>query len=442
MIEYLIEDNLVNKEDKIAVGVSGGADSMLLLWALLDKQKQVGFHLQVININHCLRGKASDDDSLFVENFCKKRKIPYKIIKIDVKSLKNSKKLTLEESARVARYDAFYSVMKQDGLNKLFLAHHKNDQAETILMHIFRGSGVGGAGGIKNTDKIIRPFINLSKEEILKLAKEHGVQFVEDQSNASNDFSRNYIRNIVLPEIEKVYPAAVSNITKFGKRCEEMQSFILSLLDDKLIEKRKNEVLVNALVFEKEKVLVREYLKRAFEAAGVFSDIEAKHFKLVCDLSKMDVNKEISLPHGLVAKKTYQGVKIFKSSKGKLNISEYEFVKNGEIVFGNVCKIKTEVIGPEKVVYGEDLFVDSAKISTIAVWRNRRIGDKFAKLGTGSKKLNDYFTNSKIEYEKRDNIPILAAGATVLAIAGDDIAENVKIDGFSDEIVKISFEWF
>lgn len=440
MIEYLIEDSFVKKDDRIAVGVSGGADSMLLLWALLDKQKQVGFYLEVVNINHKIRGEASDRDSLFVEDFCKKRKTPHKIIEIDVKSLKNDKKLTLEESARLARYDAFYSVMEQDKLNKLFLAHHKNDQAETILMHIFRGAGIGGAVGIKNTDKIIRPLLNLSKDQILTLAKEHGIDYVQDESNLDNGFSRNYIRNVVLPQIEKVYPAVVNNISQFGKRCEEMQNFVLSMVDENLIEKEKGQVFINGQVFEKHKLLVREYLKKAFDALGVFADVEAKHFQLVYDLSKMEVNKEIALPHGLVAKKTYSGVKIFKATKSKKQVLEFEFAKNGEIVFGDFCKIKTEVVSPNDVVYGEALYVDGSKISTNAVWRTRKLGDRFAKIGTGSKKLNDYFTNSKIEISKRDSVPILASGDSVLVIAGDDIAENVKIDGQTDEIVKITFD--
>lgn len=439
MLEHLIDDKFVKKEDRIAVGVSGGADSMLLLWALLDKQKQIGFYLEVVNVNHHIRGEASDRDSLFVENFCKKRKIAHKMLEIDVKKLKNDKKYTLEESARVARYDAFYKTMKEDKLNKLFLAHHKNDQAETILMHIFRGSGVAGAAGIKNTDVIIRPLLNLTKQEILNLAKEHGIDFVKDESNQDNDYSRNYVRNVILPQIEQVYPGVVNNIAQFGKRCEEMHAFVLSQVDDELLDMQKNQVTINGLVFDKPKVLVREYIKKAFDGLGVFSDMEAKHYQLVFELSKMEVNKELSLPHGLTAKKVYSGVKIFKKTSEKRNKEEFEFAKCGEVVFGNF-KIKTEIVEPDSVVYGEGLYLDSAKVSTSAVWRTRKAGDKFSKLGTGSKKFNDYLTNNKFDFEQRDKLPILASGENVLVVLGDNISENVKIDATTDEIVKITFE--
>lgn len=440
MFEYLIDDKFVSKNDRIAVGVSGGADSMLLLWGLIDKQKQVGFYFKVININHHLRGKASDDDSLFVENFCKKHKLDYIVVDVDVKKIKSDNKFTVEESARLARYDAFNKVMKQDKLNKLFLAHHKNDQAETILMHIFRGAGISGAIGIKNSETIIRPLLNLSKTEILNLAKEHGVEYVQDESNADNDYSRNFIRNVILPQIETVYPGATNNIVSFGKKCEEVQNYILSLVDENLLNASKNEVQINQSVFEKQGFIAREYLKKAFESLGVFSDIEAKHFVLIFELAKSQVNKEISLPHGLVAKKTYTGVKILKQKANKENLLEFEFVKNGEIIFGDYCKIITKVVDRDDVVYGEDLFVDASKISTNAVWRTRRLGDKFSKIGTGSKKLNDYFTNNKVDFELRDKIPILASGESVLAIIGDDVSENVKIDGETDEIVKISYQ--
>ena len=440
MFEYLIEDRFVKKEDRIAVGVSGGADSMLLLWALIDKQKQVGFYFEVVNVNHHIRGASSDRDSKFVEDFCKKHKVDYKIVDVDVKKMKAEQRCTLEESARIARHDVFNSIMKEDKLNKLFLAHHKNDQAETILMHIFRGSGISGAVGIKNTDKIIRPLLNLTKTEILKLAKDHGVEFVQDESNADNDYSRNYIRNVILPQIESIYPKVVENITNFGKRCEDVLNYILSLVDESLIEEKNGELFLNQEVFNQKNFIIREYLKKAFEKMGVFSDIESKHIAMVYELSKMDVNKEISLPHNLTAKKTYGGVKILRQSKAKGSNQEFEFVKSGEILFNGQFKIITSVIRPEDVVYGEALYVDANKISTGSVWRNRQIGDKFSKIGTGSKKLNDYLTNSKVDFELRDRIPILAVNNQVLVVGFDDVSEYVKIDSSTEEIVKITFE--
>jgi tRNA(Ile)-lysidine synthase len=292
---------------------------------------------------------------------------------------------------------------------------------------------------MKNSDTVIRPLLNLTKEEILKFAKDYGISFVQDASNQENDYSRNYLRNVILPQVEEVYPGLVNSVVKFGKRCEEIQNFILSQIDESLIELSEEGVCLKQQIFEKESFFVREYLKRAFDLLKVFSDIEAKHYTMIYELSKAEVNKEISLPHKLVVRKTYGGVKILKQDNKAKFDDCFEFIKNGEILFG-AFKIVTRVISANDVVYGDALYVDANKISTSAVWRTRKPGDKFSKIGTGSKKLNDYLTNNKVDHELRNKLPILAAGETVLVVAGDDVSENVKIDASTDEIVKISFE--
>ena len=440
MLEFLINDSMVSKEDRIAVGVSGGADSMLLLWALLDKQKEVGFHLYVINVNHHIRGEESDRDSLFVEDFCKKKKIEYIVADVDVLKLKKDEKYTLEESARKLRYEVFANEMKKNSLNKLFLAHHKNDQAETILMHIFRGSGISGAVGIKQTDRIVRPLLSYSKAEILKMADEYGVKFVNDSTNEASDTSRNYLRNIVIPEIERVYPGVVNTICEFGERCKEIDEFVKSFVNANLVIENADYLLLKDSVFDEKPFIVREYVKLVFEKLGVFSDIESKHYKLVSDLVGAEVNKKLDFPHDLEVKRTYEGLKFYKKSKAKKIEDCFNFVL-GKFEFEGYGTISASLVNAHEVVYGEGSFyVDQSKISTNAVWRTRKDGDVFAKLGTGSKKLNDYFTDKKIDIDMRDKLPLLCTGNNVLVVAGFDISENVKIDGLTDQIVKLDFE--
>ena len=283
--------------------------------------------------------------------------------------------------------------------------------------------------------------MNLSKVEILKIAKDHGIEYVEDSTNQDSAYTRNFIRNKIIPQIEEVYPGLVDNICAFGKKCENLQAFIMSQVNDSLILENEDEVVLNQQIFELDKILVREYIKKAFEKLGVYSDIETKHFSLVYELAFLEVNKEISLPHGVVARKIYLGVKLLKNKQNQIIEKEYEFVKIGSINFGDDLVIHTQVVKSDEVVYGEGaLFIDATKVSNNAVWRTRRNGDKFAKFGTGSKKLNDYLTNKKIEVANRDNIPLLASGESVLVVLGDDISENVKIDSTTDEIVKITFD--
>ena len=439
MLEYLIKDEIINKEDRIAVGVSGGADSMLLLWAILDKQKQLGFYFKVININHHIRGDESDRDSDFVRDFCEKKNIPYEIVDVNAAEHSKTNKIGLEEAARKLRYDAFYKVMKRDKLNKLFLAHHKNDQAETVLMHIFRGSGISGACGIKDNGIIFRPLVHLSKSQIIKLCNEHGVKFVEDSTNSDTAYSRNYIRNVVIKDIEKVYPAAVDAICMFADRCKEVQEFIESSLDCNLLETGKGYVTIKDAAFNNPSFIVREYLNKAFLSINIFSDIELKHYEMIYKLEKAEVNTKINLPHKLIAKRTYGGVKILKESENSKIAREYEFVI-GKLEIDGYGIIETTLVPFEGVVYGDgSLYADLAKISNKAVWRFRKLGDTFSKLGTGSKKLNDYFTDKKIDSDIRDKVPVLATGNQVLVVSSLDVSENAKIDGNTDQIVRIKF---
>jgi tRNA(Ile)-lysidine synthase len=274
----------------------------------------------------------------------------------------------------------------------------------------------------------------------LKIANDYGVKFVIDSTNEQNDASRNYLRNIVIPEIEKIYPNVISSVCEFGERCGEIYEFIKSFVNPNLIIETPDYLLVKDSVFEEKPFIVREYVKLIFEKLGVCSDIEAKHYKLISELVKAEVNKKLDFPHGLEVKRTYEGLKFYKKSKVKRLEDTYNFVV-GEIDFEGYGNIYSSYVKPEDVVYGDGaLFVDQGKIRTDAVWRTRRDGDVFAKFGTGSKKLNDYFTDKKVDIDLRDKLPLLCSGNNVLVVAGLDISENVKIDSSTDQIVKLDFK--
>lgn len=439
MLDYLIPDEMIAEGDRVAVGVSGGADSMLLLVSVFEKSKKLDFYFKVISVNHHLRGEESNRDAKFVADFCKKRKIDCEIVDVDVKTLKSDKKKTLEEAARIARYNAINAVMKKDKLSKLFLAHHQNDQAETILMNICRGSGIDGASGIKSGSSIYRPLLVLSKSQILNLCEENKIPFVVDSSNLESNCTRNLFRNVIIPEIEKVYPEAVRSISQFGERCLEIQTYIESLVSEDLIITEKSSVLLREEVFSKPKFLAREYLKRVFENLGIFADIEAKHYKLAFDLLALPVDSSLDFPHQISAKRVHAGIKFYKKSSKIKDIREYSFVV-GETLIEGYGKILVEIVSEYNVSYGDGSFyIDYYKVSNDAVWRFRKPGDEFAKLGSGSKKLNDYFTDKKIDTDLRDSIPVLAYGSKVYLVAGYDVGESVKLEGPTDKIAKISF---
>ena len=439
MLDSIVNDNYLSSGDRVAVGVSGGADSMVLLFALLEKQKKIDFYLKVIHVNHHLRGAESDRDSEFVKNFCEEHNVDCAILDVDVNVYKSSNKKTIEESARNLRYNAIFNEMKRCKLNKLFLAHHMGDQVETILMHILRGSGIRGAVGISDSDVIKHPLLGLTKAEILDIANKNNISFVQDSTNSDNSLTRNYIRNVVIPNIEKIYGSAVQNICEFGKKCSEVQDYLVSQIDENKIIKTADSVTLLSSIFSEPMPLVREYILFALNYLKIYFDVEAKHYDLIVKFAESQTGKSINLPHGAVAKRVYDGIKFYlkKNSNGK-NV-EFEF-KVGKTKIAGFGTIEVLLVEKSEVKFKQgEFYADLNKIPTTAVWRTKRQGDKFKKFGGGTKLLSDYFTDKKIDSEQRDNIPLLVAEGKVLFVAGFDISEYIKIDESTKTVVKFNF---
>ena len=189
---------------RVLVAVSGGVDSMVLLSCLVDLREYVNFYMEVIHINHNLRGTESNEDAKHVLNFCKNINVPCVIKSVDVIKNKNENKQTLEQSARDLRYKEIYNYQESNKFDYIVIAHNSDDNAETVLMHICRGSGLKGASGIKENDKILRPLLEYSKAEIIKYAKENNIKYREDSSNTDIKYVRNYIRHEILPRLEEI----------------------------------------------------------------------------------------------------------------------------------------------------------------------------------------------------------------------------------------------
>ena len=202
-----IEDyNLIKPGEIIGVATSGGSDSMALLNYLYDLSQQIEFEVVAIHIDHCIRENSSDD-ARFVLNFCKKRMIRAYKFKVDVPKLAETKKIGIEEAAREARLGVFDAIIQKGVVDKIAIAHNSRDQAETILINLFRGTGISGASGMEviRDGVYIRPMINTSKKAILDYVLLNDIPYVEDETNKDNSYSRNYVRNLILPLIEKLF---------------------------------------------------------------------------------------------------------------------------------------------------------------------------------------------------------------------------------------------
>lgn len=433
-------NNYILKKDKVIAAVSGGADSMCLLSLLCEKQKFVDFDLVCLHVNHNIRDEEAKRDEDFVRDFCRENNIEF--VCENVKALEYAKKTgkTVEQAARELRYAAFEKVFKEKGANKIAVAHHKDDQAETILMHIARGSSLKGARGMSNVSGvIIRPLLDFSRQEIEEYVENNHIPFVEDSTNSDINYRRNYIRREILPALEKVYPNIINSLCDFAKRCRVDDDYIESQIPSNLLINKDTEVKILTAVSKMPLALSLRVIKKAFEKIGVFADIEEKHLRQILELFILKSGTVISLPNGLYAIKEYDGVLISKK-KSHEELEETPFAL-GETSFKGFGKIYAlDITDKQSPEFGDgNHYMDFAKIPFSAVWRTRKDGDMFTKFGTGTKKLNDYFTDKKVPLRERDIIPVLAVGNKILAVAGMDISENVKITSSTEQIVKIIY---
>ena len=426
---------LVNN-DKVVVGVSGGSDSMVLLHLLNTARQTTSFELQVVHIEHGIRGAESLHDAQFVTDYCNKNNITCKVVSYNVPKLAKQNKQTIEQCAREIRIKEFEHFLNKG--YKLFLAHNKNDQAETVLMHIFRGSGLDGARGIATKPNVFRPLLDYSKEQILAYANKYGVKYVQDSTNASNQYSRNFIRNTIIPQVQTKYPNVVDNLVRFANFCKLSEEFICQSIDDSWLTKTKQYVAVNIKAFAQHPLVIAKVIKMAYNMCGQWADLESKHVLMVTEFVNQCKNgATCNLPHGIVAELRQDKVLFYgktqQTGKNCVFCLGNNNLPNGTTV--KICKMDNNF------EFGDgNFYVDYLKIPQNAVWRTRKDGDVFNKLGSrGKKKLNDYFTDKKLSLQERNNTILLASGNNVLLVLGYDVSESIKIDSSTQEIIKIDY---
>ena len=426
ILDFIKANKLVKKGDVVGVGVSGGVDSMCLLHYLNSVKDILDIDVVGIHINHGIR-EESYDEAKFVLDKCKEMGVRVYKFTIDSNKIAKEKKVSLETGAREGRYGVFEALVKKDIVDKIALAHHMSDQAETILMHLFRGAGITGAKGMEPIrDGIyIRPMLNISKEEILEYASLNNIEYVEDASNNDNSYSRNYMRNVVMKDILARWPNAIEAINNFSRTVCEDDDYIDANIDLNSLVVDDKVVQLPCSVFRLHSAVYSRLVFKALSIIGVKKDIERKHIEIIKDLAlNLDNGKKVKLPLDVSVRKeygflTFENVFVEKPVLRKPNKCFSFDVEN----FGTVTikRVKTDDLS-------NGLYFDYRKVPKDAYWRFREDGDVFEKFGGGTKKLKSIFIDKKIPLRKRDYIPVLASGNEVYVIAGVAISEKVKVE--------------
>ena len=400
---------------KYALAVSGGVDSMVMLHMFATMSPRPDFF--VVTVNHGIRQEASSDCE-FVADQCKKLGIECRVVNVDVPSYCEQNKLSVETGARILRYRTLGSLE----CDFVCLAHNANDNAETVLMHILRGSGTKGATGIKHINgKYLRPILHLTREEIEQYAEQHNVPFVQDVTNGDVKYTRNFIRHKVLPLLTELNEQAQQNILRFASNIAQDDEYLNQLADISAVQFGKNGAHIPKTLLMQPAPIAYRVLNKVFNRLGVFYDIEKAHFDAIVEIACNVGGKSVNLPFNYIAINDYECVTICLN-EGNLPVTE-------EIPFA-IGRSQTPlgVVEVSEQYLPDSLRFDANKIPKTAVFRTRKQGDVFTKFGGGTKTLKDYLIDKKIPQRMRDRLLLVADGSDVLIICGVEISNSVKVE--------------
>lgn len=421
---------------KICVAVSGGRDSMALLHFMHENAGRFGIELTALNCDHRMRGETSARDSAFVADYCKRAGIPLSLYVAD-------KKFSGEEEARRWRVFGCYAA-EAEKCDCIATAHHLDDNAETVLFNLARGTALAGMEGITDTAAnsggrslcIIHPLIACSRADIDEYVAANGIPYVDDETNFTDDYTRNKIRHNVLPALEEAVPGAAAAIFRFSRLAAEYQSY-LERQAEKYIGRPESGGRYIALC--EEKVIFRLAAQIIVARDFCRKDYTLNHFESLYRLQFAENGKKFAFL-GITAYKE-SGRIYLEDAPAQTGIAETPFTVLADMqnfeYGGEAAAVCTEGNAPEctRKLRGElpdcalkTLRFDGGKVPRDAVVRFMQSGDRFTKFGGGTKKLGDYMTDKKIPVRLRGRIPLLCRGNEVLMVFGVEISESIKTD--------------
>lgn len=454
VLQHIERNNIFQNGDSVILGVSGGADSICMLYVLQEISALLNLKLIAVHVNHHIRGQEADDDMLYVENLCRENSIRCEVYHIDAKKEAAERGMSEEEAGRACRYECFAKAFEKYNADKIAVAHNLNDNSETILFNLFRGTGIKGMTGIPvKRNHIVRPLLCCTRKEIEGYLAQNHITFRNDRTNFETEYSRNRLRLDVIPYIkENINRKAEYNIVNVGEMLGEVEDYLKCQTDiafEKNVIESDNELLLKQSAYEIHPAILKRVIRKAIlKEAGKLKDVTSTHIEKVVELGNFQVSKSVNLPYNLVAVKQYDGVAIRKKKEKECQqFCDIKIVENHEIVQDEKCEsniaiqIETQKFSKEDIqelVYTK--WLDYDKIGTL-VLRKRREGDYLIVDDKGSrKKLKEYFINEKIPKEKRDEILLLADGQHVVWIIGYRISSYYKVTNNTRKIVRIDYK--
>ena len=443
---YLEQWNMIRSGMKILVGFSGGADSTALLQLLWEYGQAHGAGITAVHVNHGIRGREADRDQSFCEVFCMERGIPFQAFFMDVPSIAGLEGISTEEAGRKARYVVFERYLREGKADRAALAHHQNDQAETMLFHMMRGTGLRGLRGMKPVRiPYIRPLLCVTRPEIESWLVREGISWMEDTTNQELQYTRNQIRHRVLAPMVQICPESAAHMAKTAGRLLEIEDYM---------EQELKKVWADCVRQEKDiyRILLKPFLAlhpamkkllamRCLECLlGSRRNLEAVHAEQICMLARGRRGSRVMLPGDGCAVLGY-GELILKQGYGeKISEEPVYCAPGGEYLYmGENFRFILENREKDKEipVNRYTKWFDYDKIKHNVALRARQPGDYLELTGGAHKKLKDYLIDCKIPREKRDRCILLADGRHILWVVGMRISEGYKVTEQTRRILKV-----
>lgn len=446
-------------------GISGGADSVCLFFALLELQKEMDFAFYAVHINHGYRGEASDRDEQFVRDLCEKYGVPLQVFSVDLESTAKKRKQSLEEAGREIRRELFEKEMQSRNACKIALAHHENDNAETFLWNLCRGCGLHGLGGIRPVNGVyIRPLLGMTRGEIETFLQKRQQPYCTDATNLETDYTRNKLRHLVLPVLEEqINRQTIRHMNTTMEELRELDDYVEMQVEAAYracVEKESDEICLirKEPLSQYPELLQNKVIFRCLtETAATQKNLGRVHVEDVRALLEKQPGRCLDLPARVRAVREYEGVRL-----KKIRYEKEQFVKDRYTEQNAVClaipgttvlpeqnlKVTCRILEKNPLSEGTDIpqktytkWFDYDIIKKCLHIRTRQSGDWITVDGAGHRqKLKSWFVNEKIPYKQREEIPLIAEGNRIVWILGYRMGSAYRISSETKRILQIDVE--
>lgn len=447
VIDHIHREKLLEAGDSVVVAVSGGADSMALIH-LLQSLSDLKLRLIIAHLNHKLRGDEAEEDARFVSSYGFRHNVPVEVDEVDVAALARGKCLSLEEAGREARYMFLGNVAKKHQASRIALAHHADDQAETVLMMLIRGAGSAGLRGMLPKDgggTIVRPLLCVTRKEIEYYVKKHGIEYRTDSTNMDVRFLRNRIRHELLPLLQEYNPAIIDRLSATSRILAADDAVLSQITKDVLsravtVSCNTAEVDLSLLCGLDDGVRFRLYRSIIQSVKGDLRAVGYDHIQAIDNLVSVPRSRgRIALPGGISIKRRYDTLMV---AAGEKEYGEYQIQLEGPGCYSlpGGGELSVEVVPPpvSLVTPSPDIaYFDTAKAPFPWIVRTARPGDRFVPFGmSGRKKIKDVFIDCKIPQDLRRRIPLVFSRNGIIWVGGVRAGALGAVQGPVDRVIK------